>query len=115
MSTKRIYYCWITNTNGVLYFFCSAGGGGGGTCLSSSGLFGVVPSPICSHGDSASKFLLTDKIRKDAYEGKSDMPKCLCELKGFVYDTLALLIIADFSVALQNQDITGLRSSRNEI
>lgn len=40
-----------------IYFFSSAGGGGGGTGLNSSGLFGAVPSPTCSQGDKASKFL----------------------------------------------------------
>lgn len=47
-----------------VYFFSSAGGGGGGgTGLNSSGLLGAWPSPICSQGESASKFL---------YEGKGD-------------------------------------------
>lgn len=42
----------------VYYFFSSAGGGGGGgTGLSSSGRLGAVPSPICSQGESESKFL----------------------------------------------------------
>ena len=40
-----------------IYFFSSGGGGGGGTGLSSSGRFGAVPSPTCSQGDRASKFL----------------------------------------------------------
>lgn len=39
------------------YFFSAGGGGGGGTGLSSSGLLGAVPSPTCSQGDKASKFL----------------------------------------------------------
>lgn len=40
-----------------IYFFSAGGGGGGGTCFKPSGRFGTVPSPTCSHGDAASKFL----------------------------------------------------------
>lgn len=39
-----------------IYFFSSGGGGGGGTGLNSSGRLGAVPSPICSQGESESKF-----------------------------------------------------------
>ena len=45
------------NNSEFLYFFCSSGLGGGGRGLSESGRFGSTPSPTCSQGESASKFL----------------------------------------------------------
>lgn len=53
----RLYVLYAQLAYGYIYFFSSGGGGGGGTGLSSSGLFGTVPSPICSQGDNASKLL----------------------------------------------------------
>lgn len=38
-------------------------------CLNSSGLFGFVPSPTCSQGESASKFL---RRNVDRYPHKMD-------------------------------------------
>jgi hypothetical protein len=40
-----------------IYFFSSLAAGGGGATLNSSGRFGLVPSPTCSHGESDSKLL----------------------------------------------------------
>jgi hypothetical protein len=48
-SVRYVLYC--------IYFFSSLAASGGGATLNSSGRFGLVPSPTCSHGESDSKLL----------------------------------------------------------
>ena len=59
-SLERLYlYLALRGNNNSkrVYFFCSSGLGGGGRGLSESGRFGSIPSPTCSQGERASKFL----------------------------------------------------------
>ena len=59
-SLERLYLYRVLRGNNSrirIYFFCSSGLGGGGRGLSEPGRFGSMPSPTCSHGERASKFL----------------------------------------------------------
>lgn len=88
-----------------IYFFSSGGGGGGGTGLSSSGLLGAVPSPTCSQGDKASKFLDREgsaKVQAGGHE-KTDVPECLSELERLIDNPLSFLIVSYLRVTLYRQ------------
>ena len=105
-----MYYSALLVYTRYIYFFSSDGVGGGGTALSSSGRFGVVPSPICSQGESESKFLngcshkssqpVLGRSREGAGAMRTHVPESLSELERLIDDPLALLVVAYLSIAL---------------
>src|SRR6266498_6073725 len=85
-------------------YFLTSGFAGGGRGLSSSGLWGFVPSPTCSHGDSDSKLLESgDFCESGRMTIWNYLPECLCKLKRLVNNAFTLLVISHFRVTLSGK------------